>query len=105
MRSTTGRNLRRILLLTDKSDVENINQNDFKNIEYNQLGEADKWKVTYLKELINIKFGRLQIENFVPEEIEETNHFVSSQHFLEARFPIDTFRVFPIKNIKFKTQK
>ena len=60
MRSTTGRNLRRILLLTDKSDVENINQNDFKNIEYHQL-EADKWKVTYLMELINIKFGRLQI--------------------------------------------
>ena len=78
MRSTTGRNLRRILLLTDKSDVENINQNDFKTLEYHQLGEADKWKVTYLKELINIKFGRLQIENFVPEEIEETIHFVST---------------------------
>jgi hypothetical protein len=78
VRSTSGRNLRKILLLTGKLNVQTLNLNDYKSVKYHQLGDAETWKVSHLKELIDIKFGKLQIENFVPEEIEDMINFVST---------------------------
>ena len=47
-------------------------------MKYHQLGDDEKWRVDSLVELINIKFGKLELDNFVPEEIEEMIIFVST---------------------------
>jgi hypothetical protein len=78
VRSTTGKNLRKILLLTEKSHVQNLNPYDFNSVKYHQLGDDEKWRVDSLEELINIKFGKLELDHFVPEEIEEMIIFVST---------------------------
>ena len=65
VRSTTGKNLRKILLLTEKSHVQNLNPYDFKSVKHHQLGDDEKWRVESLQELVNIKFGKFELDNFV----------------------------------------
>ena len=50
----------------------------FKSVKYHQLHDDEKWRVDSLEELINIKFGKLELDNFVPEEIEEIIIFLST---------------------------
>ena len=42
-RTVTGRNMRNILLLTNKGRVEDITREDVTNIVYHPLGVEDEW--------------------------------------------------------------
>ena len=63
VRATTGSNLRKILLQTDKVDVDRLEVQDHASIEYHELNETEAWKVVMIKELTNAKFGKVTIEN------------------------------------------
>ena len=76
VRSTTGSNLRKILLLTEKSSIDKIDLADVKEVKYHQLKEDDLWKVASIKELIDIKFRKIELENFSIEEIDDMLHFL-----------------------------
>ena len=71
VRSTTGRNLRRIMLATNRDSVEVISPSDAHLINYHQLKEDEHWKVAIIKEVTDIKFGKLDVEKFSIEEIDE----------------------------------
>ena len=43
--STTGINIRKVLLLTEKSHVQNLNTFDFKSVKCHQYEDAEKWRV------------------------------------------------------------
>ena len=45
VRSTTGYNLRRLMLLTQKTCVEQITAADYKLIKYHKIREEDQWKI------------------------------------------------------------
>ena len=53
VRSTTGSNLRQILLQTKKAHVEHLKSSDIMEIKYHPIKEEDKWKtgVIYIKSL------------------------------------------------------
>ena len=74
-RSTTGLNIRRILLLTKKESIEQITDKDVENIEYAKIPDDDMWRVNMIKEVTNVKFGQLTIEGFSTEECEEMLQF------------------------------
>ena len=78
VRSTTGRNLRKILLLTEKTNVEQLDKIDASSVKYHPLREEEAWKVNLIKELIDIKFEKITVENLTMEEIEETVCFVAT---------------------------
>ena len=40
-------------------------------MNYHQLREDEQWKVAIIKEVTDIKFGKLDVENFSIEEIDE----------------------------------
>ena len=78
-RSTTGSNLRNLLLMTNKDDIDDITFDDVENMKYCEPGDQDKWKVDFTKEIISIKNNELQLENFTKEEIDEIlDHLCSS---------------------------
>ena len=52
VQSTTGRNLRNILLLTDKNYVEELRKNDADKISYHETESEDIWMEFLLKELV-----------------------------------------------------
>ena len=76
VRSTTGSNLRKILLHTKKSRVDELSVADVEGIKYHQLDDSEKWKVPIIKELIDAKHGRIEIENLSYEEMDETLEFL-----------------------------
>ena len=71
VRSVTGYNLRRIMLETGNTNVEQLNDVGIENIEYHPVSDEDKWKILVIKECIDVKFGILNIDGFSSEEIEE----------------------------------
>ena len=52
-----------------KSIIEEITLGDFKSVKYHEISDNEKWKSVMIKELIDIKFGKLQAGNISAEEI------------------------------------
>ena len=69
--STTGSNLRNLLMLTNKNDIDELTTMDIENIKYNEIEEDDKWKIAMIREITDIKFKQLELENFSIEELNE----------------------------------
>ena len=57
VRTTTGSNLRNILLLTDLNDVDDLHPGLVNSLQYHMVEEKEQWRVNMVKELINIKQG------------------------------------------------
>ena len=68
-RTTTGHNLRTIMMLTGMNRIEDLDGAKI-DFEYHQVEQKEKWRIGMAKELINIKFGELEAEGF---EMEETS--------------------------------
>ena len=71
VRSVTGRNLRSILLLTDKCKVKDITIHDVNSIRYHPVTDNNIWRVNFVQELVNIRHGQQSVEWFKIEELNE----------------------------------
>ena len=71
VRSTTGYNLRRNMLETNSMDINELQKFNIENIKYHPVKDEDKWKVSVIKECINAKFGKFEIDGFSTEELDE----------------------------------
>ena len=69
-RTTTGSNLRKILLMTDKFDVDELDPNDADSVKYHPLEKNQSWKVNLIKEAIDVKHDNLVVEGFETEKLE-----------------------------------
>ena len=71
MRSVTGRNLKRILLLTNERKFDEITDADIDKIMYAEMKNENSWRVPLIQEIMDMKFGKLIIDGFSSEECEE----------------------------------
>ena len=70
VRSTTGLNLRKILLQTEKLDVDSLCKDDCSSLSYHPTPLEDKWKEAMVNELIEVRGNQIQVEGFETEELE-----------------------------------
>ena len=70
-RSTTGSNLRNILLLTSKDDISELVPSDVDKMVYQPVNPSDVWKINMVKELIDVKWGQAVVENLSNSDIED----------------------------------
>ena len=70
VRSTTGYNLRKIMLQTNKLSVAELSKDDIKTVVYHPTSDEDKWKEGFMKELLKVKDSELEVNGFEPAEIE-----------------------------------
>ena len=70
VRSTTGLNLRKILLQTEKLDVDSLSKDDCASLSYHPTPLEDKWKEVMVNELLEVRGNQLQVEGFDTEELE-----------------------------------
>ena len=75
-RSTTGNNLRRLMLLMNKENVDQIDKSDYKHLEYHEIDDEEKWKVAFIREVTNVKFNRFEVEGFEQDELDEILDFL-----------------------------
>ena len=79
VRSTTGKNLRNILLLANKSCVDMLRKSDVQDISYHQAVETEKWRVDLINELIDTREGKLMFDGITDDEVNEMiNHLCIS---------------------------
>ena len=65
IRSTTGNNLRKILLLTDKNNVELLVSSDAMRIKYQPIKLEDQWNVGMIQEINQMRNDKLEIKKSV----------------------------------------
>ena len=76
VRSTTGSILQNIGILTNKNSIEDLCQNNLKELRYKMIENKDVWKVNFIHEITEAKFNKLEVENFTREELDDILHFL-----------------------------
>ena len=77
VRTTTGSNLRNILLLTNLYDVDNLHPGLVNSLEYHKMEEKEQWRISMVKELIDIKHGVTVLpDGWSTEDLETIMTFV-----------------------------
>jgi hypothetical protein len=72
IKSQTGRNLRKIMLLMNKANISELKSSEVKEcMKYKAVPENQVWRIPIVKELIEVKAGNVVIEGFTNEEILE----------------------------------
>ena len=75
VRTTTGANLRNILLKTSLSNVDEIDMSTVRQIKYKEIANEDMWRIPIIKEIIDIKYGLVTPpEGWSDEELNEVFH-------------------------------
>ena len=62
--STTGSNLRNLLLPSKKNLIDELCKDDIRNLKYNQIEKKDAWKVDFIHEITDLKLNKLEVEGF-----------------------------------------
>ena len=68
--SVTGSNLRNIMLLVGKSNIEDLCPEDHNLVKYNEIPEEETWRVSVIKELVDVTWGESVVEGFSREELD-----------------------------------
>ena len=77
--SSTGSNLRRIMRLTGKDNINDIRLKDLDNLEFCTTKDEEKWRIKIIKELIDIRNKKVKLDNFDSDEISNMlNHICTS---------------------------
>ena len=80
VRTTTGSNLRNILLLTDLSSVDDLLPNIVDQIGYKEISNNDLWRVSIIKEAIDMKHGVLKVpDGWTFAKLDEIIEFACTQ--------------------------
>ena len=64
------------MLLLNKTSVDQISVNDFKLMKYHPISEEDKWKISFVNEIADVKFKQQDVDGFETEEFEEILNFL-----------------------------
>ena len=75
-RSVTGRNLLNIMMLVGKTDIDRLVPADALDIKYHEIKEEDAWRVGFVKELTDVKFGEAYVDGFSRKELDFILKFV-----------------------------
>ena len=52
VRSSTGYNLRMLMIHTNKSDIHHLVQSDIESLSYFNMGEDEEWRIEMLRHLL-----------------------------------------------------
>ena len=74
VRTVTGYNLRTIMLLAGKTKIDDLDHNT--TIDYHPVDEKDMWKVDFIRELIEVKTGGLEVQGIETEEIQHILEYI-----------------------------
>ena len=70
-KSVTGNNIRNILRLTGKIEIEDVKKQDIFNIEYFVVPEGEKWRIDLIKEIIKIQNSVYEVHDFSTDQMND----------------------------------
>ena len=80
VRTTTGSNLRNILLQTSLPSVDDLQPGIVQQLKYFKIKDRDMWRIPIIKEAMDIRAGNLDIpEGWTKDELEEILHLACTE--------------------------
>ena len=76
MRSVTGSNLRRIMILSGKNSMDDLKNVD---IPYNVVPADEAWRVGFVKELLATRHCDLEVPGLIKTEMDEIMDYLCTQ--------------------------
>ena len=77
-RSTTGRNIRTLMIRYDCGTFSELEKNIVKDVPYVAADEKDEWKIEAVKDLTEAKFDGNILPNFTSTEIDEIRQYIAT---------------------------
>ena len=74
--STTGANIRQILNLCNKNNVDDLEPSDADEIPYHPIPENEKWRLYILEDIIRARMNHSELEGFSVQELDDIVEFV-----------------------------
>ena len=59
------------MLIVNKTQIDDLDPSDLINIKYFPVNEENKWKIDVIKELLEIQYGSLTLEDFKKDDIKD----------------------------------
>ena len=80
VRTTTGSNLRNILMLTNLKSVDDLLPETVHEIRYKEIKKEDMWRIPIIMEAMDIKSGDINPpDGWTTEEIDEILEYVCTE--------------------------
>ena len=80
VRTTTGANLRNILLQTSLSSVDDLQPGVVKQLKYMEIKARDMWRIPIIKEVMDIRSGDIEPpDGWTREELEDILHLACTE--------------------------
>ena len=70
-RSTTGSNLRNILLKTDKTDVSELCPEDTSQMKYHTIPREEEWRLPFIYDILEAKHDQQLISNMSDSDLDD----------------------------------
>ena len=75
--SVTGRNLRFLMTFYDKGSIDELHKENIIPRPYAGLKDEDEWRVDFIKELVNVRNGQIELNGFDKDDITLMLDFVA----------------------------
>ena len=62
-RSNTGRNLRKLMQIAEKTSIDDLKKDDFDKLIYKKIPVGENWKIKLAEEIIEVKNGNVHVDN------------------------------------------
>ena len=80
MRTKPGNNIKSMLADANLHNIENLSISHLKrNIQYKATAMEDKWKISIVRELLDIKMGAWHIPTFSAEQVDGILTYVCTE--------------------------
>ena len=56
--------------------ISDLSPHDAANIEFARVADEDKFRINFIKELIDVKHGKLEVEGFLDDELDQIVEFL-----------------------------
>ena len=76
VRTTTGKNLRRIMLLTGKNTVLDLEVGDAEFIDYHKVPDCEAWRINFVKELVEVQHGDMEVPGMAKAELDQILNYI-----------------------------
>ena len=75
---TTGSNLRNIMKLVNKRNIDELNTTDYTEIEYHKIPADEEWRIGVVRDIIDIRNGEASLEGFSLKDLENMLDFIGT---------------------------
>ena len=59
------------MLVTGKSTIDDLEPQDAYDIKYYPVNDENKWKIEVARELLEVQYGSLNLDNFRKDDIKD----------------------------------